>query len=106
MKKKTTDRGKDSIKRKSSARRRTCTLLITYRCNLNCVYCYEHFKGNKKMTFEMAKSIVEKELEFVKNSSNYDELEIDFMGGEPFIEFSLIKKITEWLASEKRPGRC
>lgn len=102
-KKKRTNREKVSTKRRITPRRRTCTLLITYRCNLNCVYCYEHFKGNKKMTFEMAKSIVKKELDFVKNSPDYDELEIDFMGGEPFMEFSLIKKITEWLASEERP---
>lgn len=87
----------------NEVRRRTCTLMITHRCNLNCVYCYESFKDDKKMSFEMAKSIVEKELDFVEKSLEFDELEIDFMGGEPFMEFPLIKAITEWLASERRP---
>lgn len=87
---------------KKAARRRTCTLMITYQCNLNCVYCYEHFKSDKRMSFDLAKSIIEKEMSFVRESPDYDELEIDFMGGEPFLEFPLIKQITEWLASEKR----
>ena len=83
--------------------RRTCTLMITYKCNLNCVYCYEKYKCDKKMTFETAKHIIEKEFEFVEHSQEYDELEIDFMGGEPFMEFNLIRNIVEWIASTKRP---
>ena len=37
------------------------------------------------------------EAKFVKDNDDFDELEIDFMGGEPFMNFSLIKEIVEWL---------
>lgn len=80
--------------------RRTCMLMVTHRCNLNCTYCYETHKDNKEMSFDMAKSILVREFEFVKESEKFDELEIDFMGGEPLMNFSLIKRIVEWLDSE------
>ena len=38
-----------------------------------------------------------REAQFVKNSKDFDELEIDFMGGEPLMNFPLIKEIVEWL---------
>ena len=28
-------------------RRRTCILIVTHQCNLNCRYCYESFKSQK-----------------------------------------------------------
>lgn len=77
--------------------RRTCMLIITHACNLNCSYCYENFKSNKFMTFELAKNILEKEFEFIRNSSVYDSLSIDFMGGEPMTNFKLIQQVVEWL---------
>jgi uncharacterized protein len=78
-------------------RRRICMLMITHQCNLRCAYCYELFKSDRHMDVGLAKSILLKELEFVRKSDQYDELEIDFMGGEPFIDFELIKEIVEWL---------
>ena len=34
-------------------------LLMTYRCNLKCKYCYIHTKRNQDMTLEKAQSILE-----------------------------------------------
>lgn len=84
-------------------RRRTCTLMVTRACNLNCTYCYEPYKcadHKTDMTFETAKEILRKEFEFVRSSDEYDEIEIDFMGGEPLMNFPLIKQIVEWLEQE------
>ena len=39
----------------STAKRRTCMLVITHQCNLNCRYCYESFKSRKAMPFDLAK---------------------------------------------------
>lgn len=80
-------------------RRRTCMLMVTHACNLNCTYCYERFKDARMMPFDVACECILKEVEFVKQSSDFDELEIDFMGGEPFMNFPLIKQIVEWLES-------
>ncbi len=91
---------------KTSARRRTCTLMVTRACNLNCKYCYEPFKCNdksKNMTFDTAKEILLKEFAFVKKSKEFEEIEIDFMGGEPLMNFPLIKRIVEWLEHEPPP---
>lgn len=50
------------------------------------------------MSLETAKSIISEA--FAK--TEYDKLEFDFHGGEPLINFSLIKELCEWTWSEKR----
>ena len=80
-----------------SARRRTCMLMVTHACNLNCSYCYESHKKNAYMDVNLAKEIILREAQFVKESPDFDEMEVDFMGGEPFMNFPLIKEIVEWL---------
>ena len=81
----------------TSKRRRTCMLIVTHACNLNCSYCYETHKQNAYMDLNLAKDIISREAQFVKESDIFDELEIDFMGGEPFMNFSMIKEVVEWL---------
>ncbi|MBR1805099.1 MAG: radical SAM protein [Selenomonadaceae bacterium] len=80
-----------------STRRRTCMLMVTHACNLNCTYCYETHKRNAYMSTDLAKEIILREAQFVSESDTFDELEIDFMGGEPFMNFPLIKSVVEWL---------
>ncbi len=65
-------------------------LIVTQRCNLNCTYCYENHKSKKHMTFEEAKNIIDNEVEKLDKNTI---LTIEFFGGEPFLEFDLIKKI-------------
>ncbi len=78
-------------------------LMVTHGCNLNCTYCYEKFKnGAKRMDISLAKEIIRHEIEMVKNDERFDELEVDFMGGEPLLRFDLIKEIVEWLEA----GNC
>lgn len=72
-------------------------LMVTHACNLNCSYCYESFKRNSYMSFEMAKEIILKEAHMVAESDRFDEIQVDFMGGEPLMNFPLIKQIVEWL---------
>lgn len=49
------------------------------------------------MNLDLAKDLIAHESQFVKESEQFDELEIDFMGGEPFMNFALIKSVVEWL---------
>ena len=81
----------------ASTRRRTCMLMVTHACNLNCSYCYESYKRNVFMDTNLAKEIILREAQFVSESADFDELEINFMGGEPFMNFPLIKNVVEWL---------
>lgn len=78
---------------------RTCTLMVTHACNLNCTYCYEEFKGDRYMDQNLAVSIVQKELALVECSDKFEALQIDFMGGEPLMNFPLIKYVVEWVES-------
>lgn len=83
-------------------RRRTCMLMVTHACNLNCVYCYEKFKDAAEMDFETAKQAILTEAQYVKDHRDkFDELEIDFMGGEPMMNMKLIKQVVEWLENEQ-----
>lgn len=49
------------------------------------------------MTFETAIEILTREFRDLATSTDFDEIVIDFMGGEPTIQFSLIRKIAEWI---------
>ncbi len=77
---------------------KTILLLINHSCNLNCKYCYEKFKNSKKMTWEQANRILEKEL----SDDSEDVMSVDLLGGEPLINFSLIPRICDWIWG-KRP---
>ena len=81
--------------------RRVCMLMVTHECNLNCKYCYEHYKSNRKMSFELAQQIILKEIKLVSNHDLYTELEIDFMGGEPLMNFELIRQVVEWIEESR-----
>lgn len=72
---------------------KTVTLILTQDCNLNCIYCYEHNKSKKSMSFDTAKKILDYHLKAV---DNYDYIYINLFGGEPFLKFDLIKQIYEY----------
>ena len=73
------------------------SIVLTNQCNLNCVYCYESHKKRQHIQPERVKTIISEYL----NSPHYDEVEIDFFGGEPFLEFQTIKETCEWVWSQR-----
>ncbi len=73
--------------------RRNISLIVTQTCNLNCSYCYENYKSKETMSFDRAFSIVEKHLS--DTSTDFDECSIEVFGGEPFLNFTLIKQLCE-----------
>ncbi len=79
--------------------RKSISLVATQSCNLNCTYCYEDFKSKRTMTFDRAFSIIEGYLS--SSSTEYDECVIDIFGGEPFLNFPLIKQLCEAVWAKK-----
>ncbi len=84
----------DSIKK-----RRTVVITLTHNCNLNCSYCYESH-DTTSMNYDTLLRIVETEFDKVTDD---DEIEFDFFGGEPFLEFDNIRKIVEYVEGRKWP---
>ena len=82
-------------------------LHIAHDCNLRCKYCFastgDFGKGRKLMTFETGKKAIDFLLE---KSGDRENLELDFFGGEPLMNFEVVKQIVEYARSrEKEYGK-
>ncbi|MDY3792206.1 MAG: thioether cross-link-forming SCIFF peptide maturase [Oscillospiraceae bacterium] len=77
-------------------------LLVTMDCNLRCEYCFasqgDYAMGRKVMSFETGK----KALDFLlENSGDRENLEVDFFGGEPLMNWDVVKKLVEYGRSKE-----
>lgn len=74
-------------------------LQVTQNCNFRCEYCVysgsynNRVHTNKRMSIETAKKAVDYLLEHSKDNNN---INISFYGGEPLLEFDLIKQVVEY----------
>src|SRR3989338_1324722 len=71
-------------------------LNVAERCNLRCTYCYAgdgDYGSNSLMSFETARKAI---LFFAREQSV---LHISFFGGEPLLNFALVKEVAEWCAT-------
>lgn len=79
-------------------------LHIAHDCNLACKYCFaeegEYHGRRELMSFEVGK----KALDFlVANSGNRVNLEVDFFGGEPLMNWDVVKQLVEYGRSLEEP---
>ena len=82
-------------------------LHVAHSCNLNCAYCFASqgkYQGERAlMSFDVAKQAMDF---LVANSGNHENLEVDFFGGEPLMNFDVVKKTVEYARSiEKEHGK-
>lgn len=80
-------------------------LHIAHDCNLACKYCFaeegEYHGRRALMSFEVGK----KALDFlVANSGNRVNLEIDFFGGEPLMNWDVVKQLVAYGRSLEKPN--
>lgn len=72
-------------------------LNMTHDCNLRCEYCFASqgtYNGEKAfLSFETGKKAFDY---LVKNSGNRRNLEVDFFGGEPLMNFDVIKELVDY----------
>lgn len=74
--------------------------VVTNICNYNCVYCqaqHDNQSSQGKMSKEVARKAVDLALQ---SPSQY--LTFEFQGGEPFINFDVIKYIVEYTETQKK----
>ncbi len=77
-------------------------LHIAHDCNLACKYCFaeegEYHGRRALMSFEVGK----KALDFlIANSGNRRNLEVDFFGGEPLLNWDVVKRLVEYGRSQE-----
>ena len=95
------------LKAKTSGVVKALCLHIAHTCNLNCSYCFASqgkYHGDRAvMSFEVGK----RALDFlVENSGSRRNLEVDFFGGEPLMNFEVVKQLVAYARSiEKEKGK-
>ncbi len=95
------------LKRKTAGVVKALCLHIAHTCNLNCSYCFASqgkYHGDRAlMSFEVGK----RALDFlVENSGTRHNLEVDFFGGEPLMNFDVVKQLVAYARSiEKEKGK-
>ncbi len=101
----TEDVYKDAIvdfKKRKTVVKALC-LHIAHDCNLACKYCFagegEYHGDRSLMSYEVGK----KALDFlIANSGNRVNLEVDFFGGEPLMNFQVVKDLVAYGRSQEK----
>lgn len=75
-------------------------LHVAHTCNLNCSYCFASqgkYQGDRAlMSFEVGKQAFDF---LIANSGTRRNLEVDFFGGEPALNFDVVKQLVEYARS-------
>lgn len=96
----------DAIAKRNTVVKALC-LHVAHTCNLNCEYCFASqgkYHGERAlMPFEVGKRAIDF---LVENSGTRHHLEVDFFGGEPLMNFDVVKQIVAYARSiEKEHGK-
>ena len=88
-----------SYKNNSKVIKALC-LHVAHTCNLNCSYCFASqgkYQGDRAlMSFEVGKRAFDF---LIENSGDRRNLEVDFFGGEPMMNFDVVKKLVAYARS-------
>ena len=95
----------DTLKRKTTGVVKALCLHVAHTCNLNCAYCFAgqgEYQGERGlMSFEVGKQA----LDFlIENSKGRRNLEVDFFGGEPLMNFDVVKQLVAY--ARQREKEC
>ena len=88
------------LKQKSAGVVKALCLHVAHTCNLNCSYCFASqgkYHGDRAlMSYEVGKQA----LDFlVAHSGSRRNLEVDFFGGEPLMNFDVVKRLVAYARS-------
>ena len=95
------------LKKKSAGIIKALCMHIAHTCNLNCSYCFASqgkYHGDRAMmSFEVGKQAFDF---LIANSGTRRNLEVDFFGGEPLMNFDVVKELVAYARSiEKDHGK-
>ncbi|MBO7176991.1 MAG: thioether cross-link-forming SCIFF peptide maturase [Clostridia bacterium] len=89
-----------TLKAKTAGVIKALCLHVAHTCNLNCAYCFASqgkYQGERAvMSFEVGK----RALDFlIENSGSRRNLEVDFFGGEPLMNWQVVKDLVAYARS-------
>ena len=88
------------LKEKTSGVVKALCLHIAHTCNLNCSYCFASqgkYSGERAV---MSLEVGKRALDFlIENSGTRRNLEVDFFGGEPLMNFEVVKELVAYARS-------
>ena len=95
------------LKKKSAGIVKALCLHVAHTCNLNCSYCFASqgkYHGDRAI---MSLEVGKRALDFlIENSKGRTNLEVDFFGGEPLMNFDMIKELVAYArVREKEEGK-
>ena len=95
------------LKQKTAGVVKALCLHVAHTCNLNCSYCFASqgkYHGDRAvMSYEVGKQALDFLME---NSGTRRNLEVDFFGGEPLMNFQVVKDLVAYARSvEKEKGK-
>jgi len=77
----------------------------TLRCNLHCLYCHANSRGLKEKGYDMSPEVAKKTVDFIFQSPS-KAITIEFQGGEPLVNFPMVKYIVEYAKEvNKKQGK-
>ncbi|MBE6625568.1 MAG: thioether cross-link-forming SCIFF peptide maturase [Ruminococcaceae bacterium] len=95
------------LKQKTSGVVKALCLHVAHTCNLNCEYCFASqgkYHGDRAV---MSLEVGKRAMDFlIENSGTRHNLEVDFFGGEPLMNFEMLKELVAYCRSiEKEKGK-
>ena len=95
------------LKQRSEGVVKALCLHVAHTCNLNCSYCFASqgkYHGDRAI---MSLEVGKRALDFlIENSPGRTNLEVDFFGGEPLMNFDMIKELVAYArVREKQCGK-
>ena len=89
-----------TLKQKTAGVVKALCLHVAHTCNLNCAYCFASqgkYNGERDV---MSLEVGKRALDFlVENSGSRHNLEVDFFGGEPLMNFDVVKELVAYARS-------
>ena len=94
-----------ALKEKTAGVVKALCLHVAHTCNLNCSYCFAsqgNYHGDRAV---MSLEVGKRALDFlIENSGTRRNLEVDFFGGEPLMNFDVVKELVAY--AREREKEC